>query len=166
MYLWMESIIQNKHNDQNNWSEMWTHRKFIFFISKYIISRKEKKLSKNNQLPHYSWIEKQMSQREYRFLLTTLILMKQWEGDIADEKSQSRALIPKWCDCVDVYLDYLDKVWRRNFLHEILNMWFRSIHIIVQDDSSFNTFASHKIQQWRKLRLWLSSHMGAGTEWL
>ena len=45
----------------------------------------------------------------------TLILMKQWEGDISDEKNKHRGLIPVWRDFVDVYFAYLDKVWRKNF---------------------------------------------------
>lgn len=55
------------------------------------------------------------NESEYRFLLRTLILMKQWEGDISDEKNKHRGLIPVWRYFVDVYLTYLDKVWRKNF---------------------------------------------------
>lgn len=55
------------------------------------------------------------NESEYLFLLRTLILMKQWEGDISDEKNKHRGLIPVWRDFVDVYFAYLDKVWRKNF---------------------------------------------------
>ena len=43
-------------------------------------------------------------------------------------------LVP-WVETRTPYLAYLDK---------FLNMWFRSIHIMAQDDSYFHIFASHK----------------------
>lgn len=83
---------------------MWTHGKFMFFITNCIISKKELEVEQKQSVSSLlmNWIEEEMNP-EYLFLLRTLILMQQWEGDISDEKISTRGLIPVWRDFVDVY---------------------------------------------------------------